>query len=177
MHGKLNTSQIETLLRRQIIGRIGCHANGITYVVPISYAYDGDYVYAHTYEGMKIDAMRINPSVCFEVEQMENMANWQTVVAQGLYEELTAPAEKQLAIHKLMRRNFPAQSSSTVKFSKYWPFAPADDEAIEGIFFRIRIAEKWGRFEKPCSNEGKCTGNCRVKKVSTLKEIQIKTTV
>lgn len=171
MQGKLTNHQIEALLRRQIIGRIGCHANGTTYIVPISYAYDGECVYAHTYEGLKIDTMRINPAVCFEVEQMENMANWQTVVAQGQYEELTSAAEKRLAIDKLMRRNFPMQSSSTVKFSKYWPFAPADDEEIKGLFFRIRLTEKWGRFEKPCNDESKCSGNCRVKKVSSLEGI------
>lgn len=160
MQGKLTTNQIDALLRRQILGRVGCHANGTTYIVPISYAYDGECIYAHTHEGLKINIMRANPAVCFEVEQMESMANWQTVVSWGQFEELTHVADRQTAIDKLMRRNFPMQSSSTVKFSKYWPCAPAADEEIEGIFFRIRLTEKQGRYEKPCNNENRCSGNC-----------------
>lgn len=48
MLGELNSSQIENVLRGEVIGRIGCHANDTTYVVPVSYVYDGIYVYSHT---------------------------------------------------------------------------------------------------------------------------------
>jgi hypothetical protein len=58
MFGILNPVEIEQLLSKQLVGRIGCHADGVTYVVPISYAYDGEYVYARTFEGMKINMMR-----------------------------------------------------------------------------------------------------------------------
>jgi len=75
MIGDLDKYEIEKVLRQQIIGRLACHANDKTYIVPISYAYDGIYIYGHTYEGMKIRMMRENPKVCFEVEIMENMAN------------------------------------------------------------------------------------------------------
>jgi nitroimidazol reductase NimA-like FMN-containing flavoprotein (pyridoxamine 5'-phosphate oxidase superfamily) len=37
MFGKLNHDQIEEVLKNQFIGRIGCHADGITYVIPVSY--------------------------------------------------------------------------------------------------------------------------------------------
>jgi nitroimidazol reductase NimA-like FMN-containing flavoprotein (pyridoxamine 5'-phosphate oxidase superfamily) len=88
MFGNLNEETIEAVLHHQLIGRIGCHSNDLTYVVPISYSYDGDYVYAHAEEGMKINMMRQNPKVCFEVDTMENMANWQSVIAWGSYEEV-----------------------------------------------------------------------------------------
>ena len=76
MIGDLDKYEIQRVLRRQIMGRIACHANDVTYIVPISYAYDGQYIYCHTYEGMKIRILRENPKVCFEVEIMKNMANW-----------------------------------------------------------------------------------------------------
>ena len=44
MLGKLNSIEIEEVLTHQIIGRIGCHSNDMSYVVPISYDYDGDCV-------------------------------------------------------------------------------------------------------------------------------------
>ena len=88
MLGNLTSHEIEQLLQSQILGRIGCHAEGKTFVVPIAFAYDGKYLYGHSKEGMKVDMMRRNPKVCFEVDKMENMANWQSVIVQGEYEEL-----------------------------------------------------------------------------------------
>ncbi len=55
MLGTLNSEQIEQILRSEVIGRIGCHANGQTYVVPITYAYDGERVICHTSQGRKIE--------------------------------------------------------------------------------------------------------------------------
>ena len=40
MLGTLSSEQIEQVLRSEVIGRIGCHASGKTYVVPITYAYE-----------------------------------------------------------------------------------------------------------------------------------------
>ena len=68
-----------------MIGRIGCSANGLTYVVPISYAYDNRYIYAHSKEGMKIQMMRLNPMVCFEIDTMDDLENWQSVVVWGRF--------------------------------------------------------------------------------------------
>ena len=81
MLGKLTPVEIEEVIRQQVVGRIGCHANGMTYVVPVSYAYDGDYIYVRTFEGLKLDMMRRNPKVCFEIDTMLNMGNWQSVIA------------------------------------------------------------------------------------------------
>ncbi len=39
MFGELNPEEIEQLLSAQLVGRIGCHADGTTYVVPVSYGY------------------------------------------------------------------------------------------------------------------------------------------
>ena len=64
MFGEMINTEIDALLKKQLVGHIGCHANGMTYVVAISYVYDGNDIYAHTFKGMKIDIMRINPKVC-----------------------------------------------------------------------------------------------------------------
>ena len=73
MLGDLNPHEIEALLTNEVVGRIGCHANGVTYVVPITYAYNEGHVYAHSKEGMKIQMMRLNPMVCFEIDNMEDL--------------------------------------------------------------------------------------------------------
>ena len=92
--GQLTSGEIESLLRNCLLGRIGCTNGVLIYVVPISYGYDGQYIYCHTHKGLKIDIRRRNPGVCFEVERVQNMANWQTVIAHGVFEELIDPAAR-----------------------------------------------------------------------------------
>jgi nitroimidazol reductase NimA-like FMN-containing flavoprotein (pyridoxamine 5'-phosphate oxidase superfamily) len=148
MFGNLGTDANETILRHQIVGHIGCHANDITYVVPVSYAYENGYVYVHAEEGMKIEMMRQNPSVCFEVYRMENMANWQCVIAWGNYEELTDKTARAAALNILLKRDLPVITSKTVQLTEHWPFVPEDLNEIPGIVFRIRLDKTTGRYEQ-----------------------------
>ncbi len=147
MFGELNQKEIEEVLHQQVIGRVGCHADNITYVVPISYAYDGQYIYGYTQEGMKIKMMRKNRSVCFEVDTMQNMAHWQSVISWGEFEELTNETERHNALLKLHERILPLVPSATTKLSPEWPFSPTDINAIKGVVFRFRLIKKTGRFE------------------------------
>lgn len=148
MFGDLGEDAIEVILHHQIIGHIACHANELTYIVPISYAYDNGCVYAHTHEGMKINMMRQNPKVCFEVYRMENMGNWQSVIAWGNFEEITDKNERAAALNILLKRDLPIISSKTVQLTKEWPFVPEDLNTIEGIVFRIKLNIKTGRYER-----------------------------
>jgi nitroimidazol reductase NimA-like FMN-containing flavoprotein (pyridoxamine 5'-phosphate oxidase superfamily) len=85
--GQLITEQIDKLLRSKLVGRIGCCAAGQTYVVPVFYAYDGTYVYDYFNEGMMIGMLRANPEICFEVDDVESLVNWQSVLAWGRFED------------------------------------------------------------------------------------------
>lgn len=147
MFGKLTTIEIEAVLHEGIVGRLGCHSGGITYVVPVSYAYDGIYLYGRSMEGMKIDFMRTNPKVCFEVDHMENMANWKSVILWGDYEELADPKLRNEGLQKLVERKFPIVSSATIHLDACWPFSEKELPDIKGIVFRILVKEKTGRFE------------------------------
>lgn len=147
MLGDLTTKEVEDLLFNQVVGRIGCHSEGITYVVPISYAYDGKCVYARTQEGLKIQLMRKNPLVCFEIEEMKDMANWKSVIAWGEFEELTETAQRNKELQLLIDRKLPVISSETTHLSPHWPFPVESIDMIKGIVFRICLHKKSGRFE------------------------------
>jgi nitroimidazol reductase NimA-like FMN-containing flavoprotein (pyridoxamine 5'-phosphate oxidase superfamily) len=147
MFGKLSESEIETVLHQQVVGRIGCHHNGTSYVVPTSYAYDGKSIYGISQEGMKLNMMRHNKKICFEVDAMVHMASWKSVICQGEFEELSIPADRLYGLQLLHNRILPLASSDTTKLSAEWPFAPSDINTIKGIVFRIRLTEKSGRFE------------------------------
>lgn len=141
MLGELSQSQVENVLRSGLIGRIGCHAYGKTYVVPITYAYDGTYVYAHSAEGMKLHMMRANPHVCFEVDAMDDLANWQSVVAWGTFEELhgdQARSAMDLLVDQIEPRVAGPPGVSVHPRSSTQPV----------VLYRILLEEKTGRFER-----------------------------
>jgi nitroimidazol reductase NimA-like FMN-containing flavoprotein (pyridoxamine 5'-phosphate oxidase superfamily) len=92
--------------------------------------------------------MRKHPRVCFEVDQMHNMGNWQSVVAHGDFEELTDTELRNHALKKLHERVLPVVSSETTHLSPDWPFPPAEFSKIQGVTFRVRLLEKTGRYEK-----------------------------
>jgi nitroimidazol reductase NimA-like FMN-containing flavoprotein (pyridoxamine 5'-phosphate oxidase superfamily) len=147
MLGKLNSSEIDEVIHDQLIARVGCHADGMTYVVPVSYAYDGECIYVHSQEGLKIDMMRRNPEVCVQIDQFFDMANWRSVIAWGRFEELLEKKEREYGLGRLVNRVLPFASSETTHLSPYWPFPPRDLQSIKGIVFRIRLVKKTGRFE------------------------------
>ena len=83
MIAELDRAEIDELLHAQVVGRIGCHTDGATFVVPVIYAYDGEAFYAYSLEGRKIRMMRANPSVCFEVDEYDGRGSWRSAIAQG----------------------------------------------------------------------------------------------
>lgn len=71
-----------------MVGRIGWHADGLTYVVPVIYAYDGDGLNVASVEGQKTRMMRENPLACFEVDEYDGAGSWRSAIVHSLYEEL-----------------------------------------------------------------------------------------
>lgn len=145
----LSEQEIISVVSNSVIGRLGCHADGKTYVVPISFAYDSGYIYARTFEGMKLEMMRKNPEVCFQIDDMQSMAEWKSVILWGAFEELKKKVDREMGLKILLSRILPNVSSETVKFTPEWPFASGNLSEIEGIVFRIRVREMSGRMEKP----------------------------
>lgn len=148
MFGSLNDIEIDELLKTQIVGRLGCVAENRMYIIPISYSYDGEFIYAHTGIGMKLDIMRKNPKVCFQVDNTLDLGNWRSALAWGDFEELTTKEGQDKAMSALSHRTLPIITSETMRLSSQFPFNDENSSGIEGVFFRIRVSEKTGRFEK-----------------------------
>lgn len=146
MLGELTSEQSTQVLRSEVVGRIGCYADGKIYVVPVTYAFDGKFIYAHSKEGLKIQLMRKNPNVCFQVDRIENMALWRSVVVWGKYEELKVE-DYEIGMKILKDKLTPLLISESVK-----PAHGMGPEVVikqpKAIAFRISIGEITGRFEK-----------------------------
>ncbi|HUP31863.1 MAG TPA: pyridoxamine 5'-phosphate oxidase family protein [Gaiellaceae bacterium] len=132
----LTRDEIDELLGSQAVGRIGCHAGGSTYVVPVIYALADGCAYVASLEGRKIRMMRENPDVCFEVDEYDGAGSWRSAIAQGVYEEL-GPAEAEEALAILAER-FPGAGGERAQRSRAGDGPPM-------VCFRIRLREVTGR--------------------------------
>jgi uncharacterized protein len=143
--GELTSEEIDQVLHSEAVGRLGCYAFGRPYVVPITYAYDGVAVYAHSREGLKLRMMRSYPNVCFEVDRMDGLSNWKSVIAMGTFSELQAK-EAELAMEILRRRFAPLVPSATSV-----PDGHLHPSGMPWSVFRILLGERTGRFESPAA--------------------------
>jgi nitroimidazol reductase NimA-like FMN-containing flavoprotein (pyridoxamine 5'-phosphate oxidase superfamily) len=134
----LGTEEVKRVLLAEVVGRIGAHADGRTYVVPVAYVFDDDCIYAHSSDGMKIQMMRQNPSVCFEVDHVEDLVNWHSVIGWGTYEELHAEAAQRglELLSARLRARFPGPAVHDTSTE-----APA-------VVFRLKLTEMTGREER-----------------------------
>lgn len=152
MLGKLDEEQIERVLRTERVGRIGCWADGRIYVVPISYAYDGHSIYGHSAEGLKVDMMRAHPEVCFEVDQINDLDLWRSVIAWGTYEELHGEDAKrgmQVLVERLLPRG--VSETALLRPAKTTGQQATAVAARPPVAFRINLTEKTDRFERNTS--------------------------
>ncbi len=151
MLGDLTRAQIEKVLFSEVIARLGCVDGDRAYVVPVTYAYDGRFVYGHSAEGEKIRLMRRNPSVCFEVERVEDLANWQSVIAWGSFEELHGETATE-ASRFLAARLHPFTGSRSAPLEVPLPQCagppPGRPSGRPIVVYRLRLTEKTGRYER-----------------------------
>lgn len=148
MLGELNETEINNLLSSQAVGRLACTDGLKPYIVPVTYTYDGKYIYGQTNIGNKLKILRKNPNVCFEVERMLDMANWQSVIAYGKFEELKGD-EAEKAREVLLGNVFSLLTSSTVHSHEHEVTTTLDDSnRLKYVMYRIKISKVTGRFER-----------------------------
>ena len=150
MLGDLNEEQMNNVLSSQVLGRIACTDGLQPYIVPVTYCYDGKYIYGQTNDGTKLNIVRKNPNVCFQVDMMSDMANWQSVLVYGKFEELKdGDIKAKMAREILFTRVFSLMTSSTIHAHEHETGANIDDSnRVKPVMYRIVIKSKTGRFEK-----------------------------
>jgi nitroimidazol reductase NimA-like FMN-containing flavoprotein (pyridoxamine 5'-phosphate oxidase superfamily) len=149
MLGELTHRQIDLVLHSQMIGRIGCYINEKVFITPVTYVYHKGYIYAHSKDGHKVQTMRRNPKVCFQVDAIENMRNWRSVLIWGEYEELIKDADQLSGMEIMADRLAPFIISETVSPTNNFSKSPlVVEKGKKAVVYRIKIMEKRGRFEK-----------------------------
>lgn len=138
MVGTMAERAARDLLATQNTGRLGCCLHNEPYVVPVHYLLEGEAVYLHSLPGRKITMLRANPRACLQVDAIEDDYHWRSVIAYGVYEEITAADEHDFWLTK-MYQQLPHLSPVESLMGKDSP--PC-------IVFRLRLTAVTGVFEK-----------------------------
>ena len=124
-------------LKNMHVGRLACVKDNQPYIVPINFAFDGSYLYAFTTLGQKVEWMRTNPLVCFEVDEIVSHNQWMSIIVFGRGEELPDSPdfeEERTQAYKYLQRRVmwwePAYLSQEHRDQSH---------SMVPIFFRIHI--------------------------------------
>jgi nitroimidazol reductase NimA-like FMN-containing flavoprotein (pyridoxamine 5'-phosphate oxidase superfamily) len=107
---------LEEILGKQVICRLAMMDGGRPYIIPVNYGYRERCLYIHSAPaGKKLDLLRQNPELCFEVEDKveiikgEHACNWSTryrsVVGYGKVEILSDGKSKQQGLEVIMAQH------------------------------------------------------------------------
>lgn len=106
---------IDSIIGRSSVCRLGMSDNGQPYIVPLSFGYDGRFLYVHAaVDGRKVDILKRNNRVCFEFDRLEEVTsseqacNWsmryESVIGFGVAEKVEAADAKKAALNCIMRQ-------------------------------------------------------------------------
>ena len=129
--------------------RLGLVDGSTPYIVPLSFGFDGTYIYVHSAtEGRKIDILRKNNRVCVEFEQDvallkgKNACDYGfrflTVICHGIAEPVDDADEKRYALNQIMKHYEPEWVSRQF----------TEQELSSVLVFKITVEEMTGKVSK-----------------------------
>ena len=127
----LSDAEARSVINAGKVGRLGCIDNDEPYVVPINYVFEERSIYSHSLPGRKIEALRVRPRACLQVDEIENDFYWRSVIAFGNFEEIQNPKDRRAILRKLLSR-FP-------KLTPVESLIAQDAAAPDSVVFRISI--------------------------------------
>ena len=134
-------------LRRVRFGRLACEQAGQPYVTPFYFGCHQNTLYGFSTLGRKVEWMRANPRVCIEADEITSPQQWTSVVAFGLYEELSAEPqydpERRFAHNLLSERPIwwePGYARTVIGGA---------ERSLDLVYFRVHLGEVSGHRATP----------------------------
>lgn len=143
----MTTDECIQLLSENYIGRLGYMSKGKMEIIPITYYFDPENKSILTYSGQgnKIEAMRKNPLVSFQVDEIITLDKWKSVLLYGKFEELKGIDAKYM-LHLFsegVKKTIKNKENSSPDFIQ--DFSSKIDSPDTPIVYRIQIDEIIGR--------------------------------
>jgi hypothetical protein len=141
---EMSASECRQALADAHVGHLACAHDNQPYILPMNFAVDGHYLYLYGFTtlGQKVDWMRSNPRVCFEIDNIVNHNQWMSVIVFGRYEELPDKPEfekaRDRAYAHLQKRVMWWEPAFISKEHRDQP------NSLVPIFFRINIEKMTG---------------------------------
>ena len=132
----LTDAECRALLARHRVGRIAYSYRDHVDIEPVTFAYDGDWVFCRTSIGSKLSTLAHNPWCAFEVDEVHAMFDWTSVVVKGSFHLL----DPELGSPDTYRRAFTLLSALVPG-----TFSSNDPVPHRTILFGIHTAEITGR--------------------------------
>ncbi|MDQ6886204.1 MAG: pyridoxamine 5'-phosphate oxidase family protein [Gemmatimonadota bacterium] len=135
---ELDDRESRELLARNHVGRMAYALHDRVDILPIHYVCDDNWIYARTSPSHKLAVLQHNKWVAFEVDEVEGLFNWRSVVVRGgLYllgddTPVADPAARERAL-ELLRSLLPETLEAN------------DPVAFRTILFRVAVQELSGR--------------------------------
>lgn len=81
----LDREEIEQMLLRNYVGRLAFSLHDRVDVQPIHYVYDRGWIYGRTSDGNKTGMLQHNQWVAFEVDEIDGLFDWKSLVVHGTF--------------------------------------------------------------------------------------------
>ncbi len=81
----LSRDEMEQILARNHFGRLAYSLHDRVDIEPISYVYDGGWLYGRTSHGTKLSVLEHHRWVAFEVDEIQSAFEWRSVVVKGAF--------------------------------------------------------------------------------------------
>ena len=148
MNSIMTLAEIENVLQSQSICRLACNDKKFPHLIPISYFYDGKYIYCQSQHGKKIELMQKDPNVTILVDIIGSMNNYKSVIVNGEYQELNG-IEADAARKLLFEQIFSLMTTTRIHHFQHQEVGKIDDsQRIKIIMFRIKILNSFGKKEE-----------------------------
>ncbi len=116
----LGNTEIDDLLTKINFGHLGLSKDDRPYVVPIHFAYGKPGIYFFTTEGMKTDILDENPTVCLQLEDIQDRDNWKSLIIIGKAERLSEPQEIETAMKMIKKINPRLSPAWSIRWLDNW---------------------------------------------------------
>lgn len=150
MRRNLDRKEGVELLSNNYIGHLGYISGSYPYVVPITYYYDEttNTITSYSSEGHKIVALRKNPIVSLCVDEITSVADWQSVLVHGTFEELSGIDAKHM-LHEFSEGVKSILNRTKGKEAQFISEFSAKIEANKApVVFRIKIKDITGKLRE-----------------------------
>lgn len=134
----LSTGECEAILARNHVGRIAFAFKDRVDIEPIGYAFAHGVINWRTSEGTKLDVLRRQPSVAFEVDEVDGPFDWRGVVVHGTVYQVEAAGSEH-------DRRAWAEALAALRAAQPGAFSPEDPAAFRTTVLQLHIMEIAGR--------------------------------